>query len=45
MANCNPLTNGHLYLMEQASMRVDVLHIFVLSETVRCTARTPGMIW
>lgn len=32
MANCNPLTNGHLYLMEQASMRVDVLHIFVLSE-------------
>ena len=32
VANCNPLTNGHLYLMEQASMRVDVLHIFVLSE-------------
>lgn len=32
VANCNPLTNGHLYLMEQAAKRVDALHIFVLSE-------------
>ncbi len=32
VANCNPFTKGHLYLMEQAATRVDVLHIFVLSE-------------
>lgn len=32
VVNCNPLTNGHLYLMEQAAKVCDVLHVFVLSE-------------
>lgn len=30
--NCNPFTNGHLYLIEQASKQVDNLYIFVVSE-------------
>ena len=32
VANCNPFTNGHKYLMEKAAAQVDVLHVFVLSE-------------
>ena len=32
VVNCNPFTNGHLYLIEQASAQCDTLHIFVLSE-------------
>ena len=32
VANCNPFTNGHLYLMETAAKACDTLHIFVLSE-------------
>jgi len=32
VANCNPFTNGHRYLMETAASQVDVLHVFVLSE-------------
>lgn len=30
--NCNPFTLGHQYLIEQASGRVDWLHIFVVHE-------------
>ena len=32
VANCNPFTLGHRYLMETAAKSVDLLHIFVLSE-------------
>lgn len=32
VCNCNPFTNGHLYLMETAAKQVDCLHVFVLSE-------------
>lgn len=30
--NCNPFTNGHAYLVEQALLSVDSLYVFVLSE-------------
>lgn len=30
--NCNPMTLGHLYLIEQAKKRVDNLYIFVVEE-------------
>ena len=30
--NCNPFTNGHRYLIEQALERVDELYIFVVEE-------------
>ncbi len=30
--NCNPFTNGHRYLIEQASKQCNTLHLFVLSE-------------
>ena len=32
VVNCDPFTNGHLYLVEQASAACDYLYIFVLSE-------------
>ena len=32
VANCNPFTLGHLYLMETAAAQVDTLHVFVVSE-------------
>ena len=32
VANCNPFTNGHRYLIETATSQCDVLHLFVLSE-------------
>lgn len=32
VANCNPFTNGHLYLIEQAAARSDFLYLFILSE-------------
>ena len=32
VANCNPFTLGHRYLMEQAAKQVDWLYVFVLSE-------------
>jgi [citrate (pro-3S)-lyase] ligase len=32
VANCNPFTNGHLYLCESAARQCDVLHVFILSE-------------
>ncbi len=32
IVNCNPMTLGHLYLIEYASSKVDLLHIFVLEE-------------
>lgn len=32
IANCNPFTNGHRYLIEQAAKRCDTLHLFILSE-------------
>jgi [citrate (pro-3S)-lyase] ligase len=32
--NANPFTLGHLYLIETAASRSDVLHVFVLSEDV-----------
>ena len=32
VANCNPFTLGHLYLMERAAAEVDALHVFVVSE-------------
>jgi [citrate (pro-3S)-lyase] ligase len=32
VANCNPFTRGHLYLIETAAKDCDVLHLFILSE-------------
>jgi [citrate (pro-3S)-lyase] ligase len=32
VVNCMPFTNGHLYLIQQASKQCDLLHVFVLSE-------------
>ena len=32
VANCNPFTLGHQYLMEQAAKDTGTLHVFVLSE-------------
>ncbi len=32
VANCNPFTLGHRYLIEQASAACDTLHLFILSE-------------
>ncbi len=32
VANCNPLTNGHLYLIETAARACGWLHLFILSE-------------
>ncbi len=32
IANCNPFTKGHQYLMQYAATKCDCLHIFVLSE-------------
>lgn len=32
VANCNPFTNGHRYLVESAAARCDRLHLFILSE-------------
>ena len=32
VANCNPFTNGHLYLIEEAAKQCDILHLFILSE-------------
>lgn len=31
VANCNPFTNGHLYLIEQAAASCDFLYLFILS--------------
>lgn len=30
--NCNPFTNGHLYLIETAAKQCSLLHLFVVSE-------------
>ena len=32
VVNCNPFTNGHLYLLENASSQVDLLYVFVVEE-------------
>ena len=32
VANCNPFTNGHRYLIESAATQCDTLHLFILSE-------------
>ncbi len=32
VANCNPFTLGHRYLMERAASMVDTLHVFVVSQ-------------
>lgn len=32
VVNCNPFTNGHRYLIESASQRVDNLYVFVVKE-------------
>lgn len=32
VANCNPFTNGHRYLIETAARQCGLLHVFVLSE-------------
>lgn len=32
VANCNPFTLGHRYLIEQAAAQCDTLHLFILSE-------------
>lgn len=32
VANCNPFTLGHRYLIERAAASCDVLHLFILSE-------------
>ncbi len=31
IANCNPFTNGHSYLIETAAKECDLLHVFILS--------------
>lgn len=36
VANCNPFTNGHLYLAETASKSCGAVHFFVLSEERSC---------
>ena len=33
VANCNPFTLGHRYLIETAAKQVDTLHVFILSES------------
>ncbi|MDR1903678.1 MAG: [citrate (pro-3S)-lyase] ligase [Treponema sp.] len=32
VANCNPFTRGHLYLIESAARRCGLVHLFILSE-------------
>ncbi len=32
VANCNPFTSGHRYLIEKASKECDILYVFVVSE-------------
>lgn len=32
VANCNPFTNGHRYLVEHAAARCVLVHLFILSE-------------
>ncbi len=32
VANCNPFTLGHRYLIQQAAAQCDTLHLFILSE-------------
>lgn len=32
VANCNPFTLGHRYLMEEAARQCDTLHVFIVSE-------------
>lgn len=32
VANCNPFTLGHLYLLEEALKQCDYLHLFILSD-------------
>ncbi|MBR4875867.1 MAG: [Clostridia bacterium] len=32
IANCNPFTLGHRWLIEEAASKVDTLHLFILSE-------------
>lgn len=32
VANCNPFTLGHRYVIEQAAAQCDTLHLFILSE-------------
>jgi [citrate (pro-3S)-lyase] ligase len=32
VVNCNPFTNGHLYLIETAARQCGALHIFIVSE-------------
>ncbi len=32
VVNCNPFTNGHLYLLQTAASRCSQLHVFVVSE-------------
>jgi [citrate (pro-3S)-lyase] ligase len=32
VANCNPFTRGHLYLIEEAARQCGVLHLFIVSE-------------
>lgn len=32
VANCNPFTNGHRFLIEEALKKCDYLHLFVLSD-------------
>lgn len=34
VANCNPFTLGHLYLVNEAAQQCDLLHLFILSENV-----------
>lgn len=32
VANCNPVTLGHLYLFQQACLQCDYVHVFILSD-------------
>ena len=32
VANCNPFTRGHRYLIEQAAKNCDLLHLFILTD-------------
>ncbi|MBQ3552462.1 MAG: [Clostridia bacterium] len=45
VANCNPFTLGHRWLMEKAALVVDTLHVFVLSEDLsRFTSKERFML-
>lgn len=45
VANCDPMTNGHLYLIRQAAKQCDHLYVFVLSENKGCFDAAQRLAW